>query len=85
MCTGTHENDQAGLAGTGIREPVRQKKIAANMTFSVAAPLTAKSVVKPFRTKGMITGYQQQHRLFEAMHIVPAGSHKTLPVSEKGF
>jgi hypothetical protein len=54
-----------------VIKPVYQQKIAANMTFAMALPLTRQMVIAPLRAK-LLLCYQPQHYFLEPVHVVPA-------------
>ena len=65
----TDKNDEAMLAT--VINTIGQEEVTADMTFAVAVPIPAQSMVKPLRPQSAIIGDEQQHRLFELVHIMP--------------
>jgi len=49
---------------------VNQQKISTNMAFPKTFPFSGQFVAKVFRGKWRIVCNQQQHRFFQAIHIV---------------
>jgi len=67
-----NEDDEAGFAA--VVRLVGQQKIATDVALAMAVPLALERVIKPFRPEGAIVSDQQQHDLFEPVHVEPAGA-----------
>lgn len=66
----THEDHNFDLRA--VVDLVGQQEVAADVTFSVPGPITFQRMIEPFGAKWCIVGDEEQHRLFEAMHVVSA-------------
>jgi hypothetical protein len=49
---------------------VSKQEVTANMAFPIAIPIAHEWMVLPFWPERTIIGNQQQHHLFELMHVV---------------
>ena len=63
MSTGSDKDYKSDFAF--VIKPVDEKKIPADMTFSVTFPLAFQRMIKPFSTERTVIGDQQQQSLFE--------------------
>jgi hypothetical protein len=72
MCSCPHEDD--ALHRSSTFEPVNQEEIPANVAFSMIGPVAGQRVIQPLRPQRTIVGDEQQHHLFESLHIEAAGA-----------
>jgi hypothetical protein len=61
-------------------ETVDEQEISADVALSMVGPLALQWVVPPLRSEGRVIGNERQHRLFEAMQVIPTGWGQPLPV-----
>ena len=78
MSAGADENHHLVLAFA--IKAIDQEEIAANMAFPVVGPVAFQWVVQSLRPQGLVVGDQEQHDLFELLHVVAAGTRQPLPI-----
>ena len=83
MGAGRNENDNFRLGLVAYL--VGEQEIAADVTFPVATPLAIQGMIQPFGAKRGIICDQQQHRLFQPMHVKAPGTGQALPILQEGF
>jgi hypothetical protein len=67
---GTGSNKKHYTVRSAVIKPIDQKKITADMTFTISCPISGQSMVKPLFSQRSIIPDQEQHSLFEAIHII---------------
>jgi len=68
---GPYKHNQAMLCI--VIEFVRQQKVAADMTFSMTFPIPTQWVIEPLWPERAVIGDQQEHGVFEPVHVVTTG------------
>ena len=53
-------------------ELVDQQEVATDVAFAMVGPVAFEGVVEPFGTQRALVGDEQQHRLFQPLHVVAA-------------
>lgn len=81
MCSTANEHHHATFAG--IVEGVDQQEVAADVAIAMPGPIASQGVVQPFGSERSVIGDKQCHRLFQPVHVVPAGMREALPVLEE--
>lgn len=69
MRPGADERYRAAFASLLI-DFVDQQEVAADVAIARAGPVALERVVEPFGAKRFVVSDQQQHRVFEAVHVV---------------
>lgn len=83
MSAGSDKDNKIGFAF--VIKPVNKKEIPTNMAFPVSFPLAFQWMIQPFSTERTVIGDQQQHYLFELVHVVPARTRQRFPILQKGL
>jgi hypothetical protein len=83
MGSGANEDDHSRPA-TAV-DLIGQQKVAADMTFPVTLPLALEGMIQPFRPERAIIDNEQQHGLFEPVHVIALGARQVLPILDETF
>ena len=62
---------------------IDQQKVAAHMAFPMVRPCAFQRMIFPFGTERGIVCNEKQHDRLQPLHVVPAGTRKSLPVLEE--
>lgn len=68
-----------------IIDAIDQQEVASDVAFTVPSPIAGKLMILPLRRYRAGIGDQQQHHLFQIVHVVPTRTGLPLPVFGEPF